>query len=451
MRRILLLFLAVCAAPLHAQEPDTTRLPSGVRLGMIYQTLQRPSLAVRPFTAEEGVEAEAREVGEIVLRDLDYSGRFEIFETPPQLREGPVDYATWDGLGVVYVVTGHVEAGDDGPLLRVGLHDVVYTSERQARSYRLPTPDAPDFRLAVHAVADEIVRWATGQPGQAASRIAFVRTGADGHFDLVVVDSDGENVRTITSSPNMIYSPNWSPDGRRLVYTVTQPDGEYHVVEHELATGETRIVLRGPGLRMTPAYSPNGEALALAIENGREVDLFTYNLRDGCCLRRLLGGPRADISPTYSPDGRRLAFMSDRLGQPHIYVVSVDGGGQPELLSPYVYGEPGYYTSPDWSPETSLVAFHGRSRGQHQIMVADAARPGRTVQQITDEGTSEDPSWAPDGRNIVFVGVRSRGRGLYVIDAVSGRTRPLVLGGRVRMPDWSPTLLRASALAVRDE
>lgn len=450
MHRILLFLMLVWATPLFAQEQDTTRLPTGVRLGMIYQTLQRPSLAVRPFTGDEMLEAEALEIGSIIQRDLDYSDRFDIFLTPPQLSTGPVDYAAWDGLGVVYVVSGHVESGEDGPLVRISLHDVVYGTVRNVQAFRLPEPGAEEFRMAVHAVADEIVRWVTGQPGQAASRIAFVRTSASGAYELMVVDSDGENLRRVAVSEYMIYSPAWSPDGRRIVYTITFPNGEYHVVERDVASGEDRTILAGPGLRMTPTYSPDGEQLALAVENGREVDLFLYNLRDACCLRRLLGGPWADISPTFSPDGRRLAFMSDRLGQPHIYVVSIDGG-EPELLSPYVYGEPGYYTSPDWSPETSLVAFHGRSRGQHQIMVADAARPGRTVQQVTEEGVSEDPSWAPDGRHIAFSGVRAGGRGLYVIDAVSGRTRPLVLGGRVRMPDWSPALIRASALTVRGE
>lgn len=451
MRRIVLLLIGVWAAPLAAQEPDTTQLPTGVRLGMIYQTLQRPSLALRPFTADEELESMASQVGSILARDLDYSDRFEIFETPPQLESGPVDYEEWDGLGVVYVVSGHLETdANDHTLVRVSLHDVVYGRVREVQAFRLPDPEEEGFRLAAHAVADEVVRWVTGQPGQAASRVAFIRTGADGSYELMLVDSDGENVQRVMTSENMIYSPMWSPDGRRLIYTITLPDGAYHVIERDLASGETRTVLAGPGLRMTPAYSPNGEELALAIENGREVDLFTYNLRDDCCLRRFLGGPRADISPTYSPDGRQLAFMSDRLGQPHIYVVSVESG-DPELLSPYVYGEPGYYTSPDWSPETSMVAFHGRSRGQHQIMVADAARPGRTVRQLTDEGVSEDPSWAPDGRHIAFVGVRTGGRGLYVVDSASGRIRPLVLGGYVRMPDWSPALVRASALTVSGE
>src|SRR5690606_41603430 len=98
-----------------------------------------------------------------------------------------------------------------------------------------------------------------------------------------------------------------------------------------------------------------------------------------------------------------------------------------------------------------VIGLHGRWRGQHQSMVTDAAGPGRTVQQIPQEGRNEDPSRAPDGRHIVFLSVRPSGSGLYVIDAASGRTQPLVLGERFRTPDWSPPLKRASALTVRGE
>lgn len=448
MRRIFLLSLLVFATPLAAQQ-DTTRLPTGVRLGMIYQTLRRPALAVRPFTGAGELAVLAERTGTIVRRDLDYSDRFEMFDTPPQLAAGPVGYAEWNGLNVVYVLDGAVEPSGDGALLRLTLHDVVYGNVRHVQAFQLPAASSPDHRMAVHAAADEVVRWITGEPGMAASRIAFVLRNAEGGSDLLVVDSDGENVRRIARADGALMSPAWSPDGRRIAYTVGHDDGLWDVLERELGTGGVRTLTARRGLNMTPAYSPDGERLALAISTGGSTDLFEYEL-ETAALRLVRGGPGEDISPTYSTDGRLIAFMSDRLGQPHIYVMSADGG-EATLLSPYTYGEPGYYTSPDWSPQTSFVAFHGRSRGQHQLMVADAARPGGTVQQLTEEGRSEDPSWAPDGRHIVFAGVRAGGGGLYVIDAVSGRTRSLILGGRYRMPDWSPALIRASALTVRGE
>jgi TolB protein len=62
------------------------------------------------------------------------------------------------------------------------------------------------------------------------------------------------------------------------------------------------------------------------------------------------------------------------------------------------------------------------------------------LRQLTAEGNNEDPSWAPDGRHIVFVGERSWGYGLFVVDVASGRIRPIVSGRRVGVPDWSPSL-----------
>jgi TolB protein len=178
--------------------------------------------------------------------------------------------------------------------------------------------------------------------------------------------------------------------------------------------------------------------------NGRALNLYDYDVQQRCCLRLLRSGPSYDISPSYAPDGKRIVFVSDRLGRPHIYAMPAEGG-EATLLSPYVYGEPGSFYSPAWSPESALIAFHGALGGQaYQLMVLDASRPGGTVQQLTREGQSEDPSWAPDGRHLVFAGTRTAGTGIYVIDIATGRTRPLVLGGRLRLPDWSPALQRAT-------
>lgn len=451
MRYLLaLIFVLGAALPLSAQQ-DTTRLPTGVRLGLIYQTLKRPSLAIRPIEGAFEVSGVAEQVDGIIRRDLDYSDRFEIFAVPPQFREGPIDYDAWNSLGLVYLVTGSVEAVEGGYGLRVAVHDVVYGKVHQEQYFTLPITTSPDFRLSVHAVADEIVRWITGQPGHAASRIAFVRHNADGTKDLMVVDSDGENLRVVTSEPEGLVSPTWSPDGRKIAFSVMREDKSWVVVEHELESGRSRVVTSRASTNITPAYSPDGRRLALSSVNGRGLNLYDYNIAEGCCLRLLRSGPSADISPSYSPDGSRIVFVSDRLGRPHIYEMSADGGDA-KLLSPYVYGEPGSFYSPEWAPQGTLIAFHGAlGRQRYQLMVLDAARPGSNVQQITSEGQSEDPSWAPDSRHLVFAGRRAAGTGIYVIDIATGRTRPLVLGGRLRLPSWSPALKRAIGRRVDGE
>ena len=446
-RSLWLVALLALAVPAAAQEGDTTQLPGGVRLGLIYTPGMAQSLAVRPFEAGGAGAIVAAQATEIVTRDLDFSDRFNMVSAPAGLSTGPISYAPWNDLGVAYLVSGAVTADGDAWALTVTIHDVTYANVIEERRYRLPAPADPRFRLAVHAVSDGIVERITGTPGMAATVIAFVRR-TNGRYELMMVDYDGENLRRISSSDDILLSPAWSADATKIAYSVVTDVGHYQIQERVVGTGDVRVLVDRPGLNITPAYSPDASVVAFAIEAGTGTHLYTYDVRRDCCMTRIEGGRGRQLSPSFSGDGRHIAFNSDRLGQPHIYVMPADGSEEAELISPFVYGEPGYYTSPDWSPTGSLVAFHGRSRGNFQIMVADADNPGALVRQVTADGVSEDPSWAPDGRHLVFTGRREAGRGLYVIDSASGRLRPVVVGGDLLVPDWSPTLVRASDLVL---
>jgi TolB protein len=446
----LLLLLAALAVGLvpasaRAQDPSQMDLPKGVQLKLVYETQYRDRVAVQPFSGQN-VGRAAEEVHRIIQRDLDYSDRFEMmFSIPQHLQQGAGNYDAWNSLGVVYLVTGSIQRSGSGYGLRAALHDVVYGSVQEIRLFELPSMDDPGFRMAVHGVSDELVRWATGEPGIAATRIALTRLRGDGTHELLLVDSDGENLQRVHEGES-IYSPAWAPGGDRLAYGETDYVESDRVVERNLATGRTRTLTERGLPAQTPAYSPDGRKVAMALWIDGGMEIHDYDVQRNCCLRRLSRRPRIDMHPSYSPGGRRIAFQSDRLGAPHIFTMPADGGDA-VLITPFEMGGPGYYTSPDWSPRSSQIVFHGRSRGGvFQVMVANADRPGGAVQQITSEGRSEDPSWAPDGRHIVFSGVRDDGMGLYVIDLVTGRIRPLVTGGRYRMPSWSPALVEASGL-----
>jgi TolB protein len=229
-----MLFLICAAAQLNAQ--DTTRVPTGVRLSTRF-SVKKPSVAVQPIAGAPG------QVTEILKRDLDFSDRVDIVETPQALTTGPVDYGQWSSLNVVYVVAGAVTPSGEGYQLAVTLHDVPFGKVKQTQTFALPSDRAPNFRMAVHAVSDDIVQWVSGQRGSAATRVIYTKRARPREpVELWIVDSDGENSRRVLNAP-FIYSPTWSPDGNRIAYAM-RPNEHSPVELHErdLATGADRVI-----------------------------------------------------------------------------------------------------------------------------------------------------------------------------------------------------------------
>jgi TolB protein len=82
--------------------------------------------------------------------------------------------------------------------------------------------------------------------------------------------------------------------------------------------------------------------------------------------------------------------------------------------------------------------FHREVGGVPQIFVFDLA--SRSLRQLTSLSRNEDPSWAPDGRHIVFVSHRTGRRQLFVVDLETNRVRQIVAPITARLPAWSRSL-----------
>src|SRR4029077_20742875 len=154
-------------------------------------------------------------------------------------------------------------------------------------------------------------------------------------------DQDGADQRLVSSSDHAAHSPAWATDGRRFAY---MEFWVWHVrwFVKDVSSGKRAgVVTSGQALDFTPAFSPDGKSLAFSRATEEGTDLYTVNIKDGCCLQRLTVGRFYDnLSPTYSPDGQRLAFVSTRAGLPQIYAMAADGTDQ-QLLAPFDYGATG--------------------------------------------------------------------------------------------------------------
>ena len=435
--RVLCLTIVMCGAARGARAQDTT-FKQGVQLTLRYAPGTRPGIVVLPISGPHGDSLRA-----ILQRDFDYGDRITIIPTDlPTVAAAAasdgalINYPLFAKLGAAGLV--QVTWSSDA-VARVAVHNVSQQKVERTQDFPLagdPNGEggAQEWRLSVHAMADELESWITAVRGIAATRILYSSGGR-----IWQIDSDGAN-STPLSGAAMAMSPSWHPRGSHVAYSAMGGTGNWQVILRE-AGGATRSLSATPGgQNITPVFSPDGTTLVYSHARESGNDLYAVNPFMPDAVRKITVGRGSDnMSPTFSPDGRQLAFTTNRTGRPEVYISDADGTNA-ELLTSFG-GDQSYNSNPDWSPDGRAIAYQSQVAGRFQVITIGLR--DRSPKRLTSDGINEDPSWAPDSRHIVFTSNRAGTPQLFVLDVESGRTRQLTHSAvKVRTGDWSLHLKR---------
>jgi TolB protein len=378
-------------------------------------------------------------IADAMIHDLELSGWFNVIDRSAYLEKpqtsgitlGTFDFKDWSTIGAEGLVKGGFSVQGDEIIVELRLFDVFQNKERIGKRY---TGRARDYRRIAHKFVDEIINQFTGIPGIFNTRIAYVSNSGGRFKEIYVSHLDGSEKFQVTDNHTINLSPDWSPDGRSILYSSFKERNQTLYLFELFSGKEVKFTPRGGGRYLGGKFSPDGQTIVATLEAAGNTNLDLLD-RSGKLIRRLTQDPGIEVSPAWSPDGKQIAYVSDRSGSPQIYILDVSTGKSSRLTY-----SGSYNTSPEWSPRGDRIVYTGRVGSRFAIFTVsvDGGEPHKLTSESYD---SEDPTWSPDGRFIAFSSNRAGRYHLYVMQASGNNQRRLTgSGGDDTKPNWSPRL-----------
>ena len=277
------------------------------------------------------------------------------------------------------------------------------------------------------------------------------------------VDLETGVATELTSAPRYHSSPNYSPDGRWLVYTADDHGRSIQLAVLDLETGEARVLTEGDHLFADPRFSPDGTRIAyVSTEPDGYFNVYVRSISNGRWSgepiavtkdhdfgrdRLYFGSWDIHIQPAWLPSGDELLLVSNRdvpLGSGHVYRVPARANGF-ESRVPVLMEQTLYRTQPDVSPDGRRFVFSS-TRGaadQFNNLYVQPTVPGGEPYKLTFfEHDAFQPRWSPDGEWIAYIDNRHGLPQLALLETYGGKIIEVTIERR----HWKSPMGRLSVI-----
>jgi Tol biopolymer transport system component/DNA-binding winged helix-turn-helix (wHTH) protein len=250
-------------------------------------------------------------------------------------------------------------------------------------------------------------------------KVLFVRNREVGLPDEIWFTSatGGDATRILSEPGRVVSSPQWSFDGRSVIYAsnrsghptlwrlaIDAPDAPVQIGEAGTSAWYPAVSRRGHRL----AYERPTRSLGIW-----ELDLSNPGEKRPHVLVSSTSDTDQGPGPQFSPDGKKLAYMSDRSGTMEIWVSNRDGSNPFQLTAVGIAG------TPRWSPDSQSIVFDANSPDNRKVLTINVR--GGAAQVLTqDKFESEVPSWSHDGKWIYFGSTRGGDLQVWKIPVAGG-------------------------------
>lgn len=187
------------------------------------------------------------------------------------------------------------------------------------------------------------------------------KAGKKDAINIKKIEDGGFN-KSIVPDMDAVYSPNWSPDGSKILFCGIK-DGKLDLFTVDVKTEEYTRLTNDFFDEFDPKWSPDGSKIVFASDRieapynftigmaDGNYDIFIMN-SDGTGIKRITSGQFNDRNPDWSPDSKNIVFSSDRNGIVNLFTVNLEEMSVRPLTNMLSAA-----SSPAWSPDGEKIAF----------------------------------------------------------------------------------------------
>jgi TolB protein len=228
---------------------------------------------------------------------------------------------------------------------------------------------------------------------------------------------DSTETVQLTDGPGYDYQPDWSPDGRRVVYVTYQKDAmELWLLD--LTNGKTKQLTNDGAVNVEPRWSPDGKRLVwTSTQYNRRFHVFVADFADGELknVARLTGETKSslpryyysaydmEINPVWTPDGKEILFVSNKghiYGTGGFWLMKAEPGAEAREIH---YEETSWKARPDFSPDGSRMVYSSYLGRQWHNLWLMPAKGGDAFPLTYGDWDETNARWSPDGKTIAYI------------------------------------------------
>ena len=255
---------------------------------------------------------------------------------------------------------------------------------------------------------------------------------------------DSKTAQQLTDGPRYDYQPDWSPDGKHVVYVSYQNDAmELWLLD--LTAGKSHQLTNGGAVNVEPRWSPDGKRIAFVSTSFKKrFHVFRADVNDEQLenVVQLTGETKSDlpryyysafdteINPVWTRDGKEVLFVSNR-GHIHgtggFWRMKAEPGSEAREIH---YEETNWKARPDISPDGSRIVYSSYLGRQWHNLWVMPINGGDAFPISYGDWDETNVRWSPDGKLLAFISNQQWNTQLAIQQFGNGSAKPLVVENR---------------------